>query len=82
MPAGKQLVLKGNVQPYPHPHGSASGARPGPPLISGQVDGSPRDSAGLTLKRPLTPLVLDSPALGVGGVGSRVGFLEGRPGKV
>lgn len=38
MPAGRQLVLKENVQPHPHPHGSAAGARPGPSLISGQMD--------------------------------------------
>lgn len=42
--------------PHPHPLGSALGARPGPRLV-----------AGITLKRPLTPLVLDSPAWGEGG---------------
>lgn len=51
--AEKQLVLKENVQAHPHSLGSALGARPGPRLI-----------AGITLKRPLTPLVLDSPAWG------------------
>lgn len=53
MLAEKQLVLKENVQAHPHSFGSALGARPGPRLI-----------AGITVKRPLTPLVLDSPAWG------------------
>jgi hypothetical protein len=78
-----QLVLKENVHPHPQPQGPALGARPGPCLLSGQIalQGAQQ---GLPLKKPLTPLVLDSPALGEGverkGLAER-GGTKGREGR-